>query len=108
MGKIKPKIICICGSSKFCDVAAVKKWEFEKEGMIAIGLHFLPSWYTEQTHHVAEFEGVASILDELHLRKIEMADEIFIVNVNGYIGERTKFEIDYSKKLGKPISYLED
>ena len=63
-------------------------------------------------NHFAEQEGVASQLDELHLRKIDMADEIFIVNPpttghrDGYIGERTRADIEYAKSLGKPINYL--
>jgi hypothetical protein len=57
--------------------------------------------------HGAEQEGVAAVLDELHLRKIEMADSVYVVNHDGYIGERTAFEIEYAKELGKPIAYLE-
>lgn len=104
----KPQIVCICGSSRFADVAAVAAWEFEKRGQIALGLHLLPSWYTQEKDHLAEFEGVAEILDELHLRKIEMADEVFVINVNGYIGERTRIEIEYAKSLGKPVKFLYD
>ncbi|HUX92925.1 MAG TPA: hypothetical protein VMV36_03895 [Ignavibacteriaceae bacterium] len=108
--KDRPKIICTIGSSRFCDVEAVMKWEFEKQGFICIGMHLLPEWYCKQKGigkgHAGETEGVAKIMDELHLKKIEMADEIFVINVNGYIGERTTFEIDYATKLGKPIKYL--
>lgn len=103
----KPKIICICGSSQFCADIAIIKWEFEKQGNIAIGLHLLPSNYMPVKHHGAEYEGVADILDELHLRKIDLADEVFIANINGYIGERTAFEIKYAEKKGKPITYFE-
>lgn len=114
---VKPKIICICGSSRFCDVAAVHAWNFEKMGIITLSMHLLPDWYWQATHkvgqsHGAEQEGVAHILDELHLRKIEMADEVFIVNVpipgheNGYIGNRTRIEIAHAEKLGKPVKYL--
>ena len=104
---VKPRIICLCGSSRFCEEIAVKKWEFEKKGMIAIGLHLLPNWYMPVEHHGAEYEGVAQILDELHLRKIELADEVFIMNCGGYIGERTAYEIQYAKSLDKIINYYE-
>jgi len=80
------KIVCLCGSSRFCEQIAIKKWELEKQGIIAIGLHLLPSSYMPVTHHGAEFEGVAKILDELHFKKIDLADEILIINVGGYIG----------------------
>ena len=46
------------------------------------------------------------MLDDMHKRKIDMADSIYVVNVGGYIGESTKSEIDYAKKHGKSISYL--
>lgn len=109
-GKPRPKIVCICGSSRFCDKAAVWAWEFEKQGELALSMHLLPQWYWELTGkvgegHGAEQEGVAHILDELHLIKIDMADRVFVVNEGGYIGERTSIEIEYAKKLGKPISY---
>ena len=44
----------------------------------------------------------------MHKRKIDMADEIFVINVNGYIGESTKSEIEYTKKHGKKVNYLEN
>lgn len=47
------------------------------------------------------------MLDDMHKRKIDMADEIFVINVGGYIGESTKSEIEYAKKTGKIINYLE-
>lgn len=46
--------------------------------------------------------------DDMHKRKIDMADEIFVINVNGYIGESTKSEIEYAKFLGKEVNYLEN
>ena len=47
------------------------------------------------------------MLDDMHLRKIDMADEIFVVNVGGYIGESTRREIAYAEKIEKKINYLE-
>lgn len=113
----RPKIICICGSSRFADIAAVQSWEFSKQGIIVLSFEFLPEWYhlatgKKENGHYAEQEGVAHILDELHLRKIEMADEVFIINQpipghpHGYIGERTKIEIGYAHRLGKPVRYM--
>lgn len=48
------------------------------------------------------------MLDDMHKRKIDMADEIFVINVNGYIGDSTRSEIEYAKQHGKVIRYLED
>ena len=47
------------------------------------------------------------MLDDMHKRKIDMADEIFVINVGGYIGESTRSEIDYAQMTGKPVRYLE-
>lgn len=104
----RPKIVCICGSSRFVGVMAVEAWRLEKCGIMALAPHLLPQWYEGvREHHQAEAEGVAHILDELHLRKIDMADEVFVVNPRGYIGERTSTEIGYAKEHGKPVRYLE-
>jgi hypothetical protein len=46
-------------------------------------------------------------LDELHKRKIDLADEVFVINVGGYIGSSTRSEIDYAVTHGKPVRYLE-
>lgn len=47
------------------------------------------------------------MLDDMHKRKIDMADSIYVINVGGYIGDSTKSEIDYAKEQGKRIDYLE-
>lgn len=112
----RPYIITLCGSSRFCGQMAVLAWEFEKGGWIALGLHLLPQDYCEEKgmipdsdgriHHIGEQEGVEDQMDALHFKKIEMADSIYIVNVDGYIGKSTAREIAYAEYLGKPISYL--
>ena len=108
MKRDMPKIICLCGSSRFIETFAVLAWEFEKLGAITVGLHLLPASYeTHAADHIAEAEGVAEKMDALHLKKIELADEIFVVNVNGYIGKSTAREIAYAEKIGKPVKYLE-
>ena len=104
--------VCICGSSRFCDLIAVVKWELEKKGIMSTGLHLLPEWYCEnkewsELHHGAEQENIASALDELHLRKIEKYDCVVVVNPNNYIGNRTTIEIKYAKSLDKSVYYYE-
>jgi hypothetical protein len=108
----KPELVCICGSSKFCDLIAVVKWMIEKQNIMATGLHLLPSWYTErmswkENHHGAENENVAKEMDDIHLRKINKSDCVVVVNPGNYIGDRTKFEIEYSISKNKPILYWE-
>ena len=109
----RPEIVCLCGSSRFVEMMAVLAWEFEKDGKIVLSLHLLPHWYTDakglpvKCGHQAEAEGVADAMDELHLRKIDLADTVFVVNIDEYVGDSTRREIAYATKRGKPIAYLE-
>ncbi len=106
------KVVCFSGSSRFIDMMAVLMWEEEKKGNISLGCHLLPEWYGEfsklgvMAHHQAEREGVAAVLDEVHLRKIDLCDELFVVDVHGYIGESTRREMEHAKSLGKKIRTL--
>lgn len=104
------KVVVLCGSSRFTDVMAVCAWLIERdEKAISMGLHLLPDWYPNcPAHHLAEHEGVAEAMDELHLRKIDLADEIFVVNAQDYIGQSTANEIAYAKSLGKPVRMYTD
>jgi len=102
----KPKIVVLCGSSRFVEIMAVCAWLIEKEeGAIALGLHLLPGWYSfsKVPHHLAEHEGVADQMDELHLRKIDLADEVFVVNYHGYMGDSTRREINYALEKKRRI-----
>ena len=104
----KPKVITLCGSSRFVDVMAVTGWLLERdENAIAMGLHLLPVWYCRGKipHHLAEHEGVADQMDELHLRKIDISDEVFVVNRNSYIGKSTAREIEYAESKEVPIRF---
>ena len=101
----RPRIICLCGSTRFIDVMAVTGWEEEKRGKIVLGCHLLPAWYTGAEGHLAEEQGVAAVFDALHLHKIEMADEVLVIDVGGYIGKSTTNEIAHAERLGKPIRY---
>lgn len=47
------------------------------------------------------------MLDDMHKRKIDMADSIYVINVGGYIGSSTRSEIEYAQKNGKEVKYLE-
>ncbi len=104
----RPKIVTLCGSTRFIAEMAVIAWTMEKEGAIVLGLHLLPESYTQQRDHQAEFEGIKERMDALHLSKIEISDEILVVNIGGYIGESTKSEIQHARRLGKVIKYWEE
>lgn len=102
----RPNVICLCGSSRFVAAMAVLAWQLEKMGNIVMSLHLLPSWYTTNEDHQAEHEGVAEFMDDLHLRKIDLADEVVVVDVDGYIGESTAREIQYAQGARTPMHYL--
>lgn len=106
----KPKVVVLCGSSKFCQIMAVCAWLLERdEGAITMGLHLLPECYSADLpdSYLAEHEGVASAMDELHMRKIDFADEVFVVNYQDYIGNSTKNEIEYAQSYGIPIRWFQ-
>lgn len=105
--KKRPGIVAISGSTRFIDTMAIEAWKREVNGEIALGCHLLPSSFCDVDHHFAEKHDCAEAMDELHLRKIDMADRLFVCNVGGYIGASTRREIEYATKLGKPVSYLE-
>src|SRR4030065_1082773 len=98
---VKPKVICLCGSTRFIETFAIYSWVLEKQGYIVLGLHYMPpvygelKGYTGRYDHLGEKEGVKEQMDELHLRKIDLADEVHILNIGGYIGESTQREIEY-------------
>jgi len=109
---MKPKVVCICGSTRFADLHAITKWKLEQDGRaICLMINYLPAWYAEAQGwkglaHFGEQSGRKKVLDELHLRKIDLADEVFVINKDGYIGESTKCEIEYARAQGKPVYYL--
>jgi len=103
----RPNIICLCGSTRFIELFSIKTWELEREGNIVLGCTLLPNWYCRVTDHFAEVTGTKEQCDQLHLRKIDLADEVLVLNMDGYIGESTANEIQYAKSVGKPVRYLE-
>jgi hypothetical protein len=96
------KVITLCGSTKFRDefMAEQKRLTLEGNIVISVGL-FGHSGDTE-----VWLEETKTMLDDMHKRKIDMADEIFVINVGGYIGESTKSEIEYARKTNKVVKYL--
>lgn len=103
----RPTIVCLCGSTRFIEQMAIKAWELEKEGNIVLSCHLLPKWYCDAPDHFAEVEGVAKQMDQLHMRKIDLADEVLFLNVGGYLGESSRNELQYARDKGKVIRFLE-
>jgi hypothetical protein len=82
------------------------EWEYAKNGILALGWFVKPTRSDEPTDHLAEAEGLHELFDELHKRKIDLADEVMVLNVGGYIGDSTRSEIEYAVKTGKTVKYL--
>ena len=99
----KYKVITLCGSTKFKDayIKAQKDLTLKGNIVISVGL------FGHSGDDEVWTEGTKAMLDDMHKRKIDMADEIFVINVGGYIGESTKSEIEYAKKNGRKVNYLE-
>ena len=99
----KYKIITLCGSTKFKDdfIKEQKRLTLEGNIIISVGLF----------GHSGDGEPFNSktkeMLNDMHKRKIDLADEIFVINKNGYIGESTKSEIEYAIKTNKKVNYME-
>ncbi|MCR5456857.1 MAG: hypothetical protein K6F14_02135 [Clostridiales bacterium] len=100
----KYKVITLCGSTRFKDqfIEAQKDLTLKGNIVITVGL-FGHSGDSEALN-----DEVKAMLDDIHKRKIDMSDEIFVINVGGYIGNSTKSEIEYAKVHGKTVRYLEE
>ena len=98
------KVITLCGSTRFRDafMEVQKRLTLERNIVISVGLF----------GHAGDDEvwkpGTKEMLDDMHKRKIDMADEIYVINVGGYIGESTRSEIEYARRTGKAVRYLEE
>lgn len=99
---MKRKIVTLCGSTRFKDYFMEYNRLFTMEGAVVL----MPGVFGHMGDPVNEKEKQA--LDELHRDKIKMSDAIFVVNINHYIGDSTRNEIEYAKSLNKPILYAEE
>ena len=105
----KYKVITLCGSTKFKDEFMEQQKRLTLDGniVISVGL-FGHSGDNEVWENMSEdtLTNTKIMLDDMHKRKIDMADEIFVINVDGYIGTSTQSEIDYTIANKKLVKYL--
>jgi hypothetical protein len=100
----RPKIVCLCGSTKFKQDFIQTNFDLTMKGIIVLTV----GWFSHTDGQIyTPTPEVKIFLDELHKRKIDLADEVFIINKGGYIGESTRSEIEYAEKHNKPITYME-
>ena len=98
------KIVLLIGSTKFHDEFLETAWKLtHDEGCIVLLPNFRPS-----TMMVREYDIDEEILEDIGYCKIDFADEVYVVNVDGYIGSSTSTEIAYAKSIGVPIRYYEE
>ena len=105
------EIITLCGSTRFKDefMEVQKRLTLEGNIVICVGL-FGHSGDQEVWENMDEgtLTKTKEMLDDMHKRKIDMADSIYVINVGGYIGDSTRSEIDYAEAHGKKVIYLEE
>lgn len=95
------KVITLCGSTRFKDAFMKVQKALTLKGYIVISVGL----FGHSGDNEVWTEGTKEMLDDMHKRKIDMADEIFVVDVGGYIGTSTKSEIEYAKSYNKPVYY---
>ena len=99
----KPKVVCLCGSTKF-------KSHFEHANLaetLSGNIVLSVAWFGHADSDLwYPGNGEKLMLDEVHKRKIDLADEILVINPFGYIGQSTRSEISYARKQKKQVRFL--
>lgn len=100
----KYQVVTLCGSTKFKDdfIKAQETLTLNGYVVLTVGLF----GHADQKYDSAITPEVKLMLDDMHKRKIDMADSIYVINKNGYIGDSTKSEIAYAIATGKSIVYM--
>lgn len=105
----QPKRVVLCGSTRFSKAFAEANLTETLAGRIVLSI----GCDTRSDHEVfagkspEDLARIKAELDELHKWKIDLANEVLVLNVGGYVGDSTRSEIEYAVKLGKPVRYLE-
>lgn len=105
----RPIIVCLCGSTRFWRTFQKAGLQETMAGKIVLSIGAASG--TDDDHFGnlprEEYDRVKTMLDELHLRKIDLADEVLVLNLEGYIGESTRRELAYARASGKRIRFWE-
>ena len=99
----KYPVITLCGSTRFKEqfLEAQKLLTLAGNIVISVGL------FGHSGDDEFWTDGTKEMLDDMHKRKIDMADSIYVINVGGYIGSSTRSEIEYARATGKEVMFLE-
>lgn len=106
-----PRVITLCGSTRFADAFALANMHLSLRGHVVIGLGMCGHTDQPQGARFLTSDGDESTpekqgLDQLHYRKIDLSDSIYVVNVGGYIGSSTRREIAYARAHGKTVEWM--
>lgn len=106
----RPTVVCLCGSTRFSQAFQEANLRETLAGRIVLTIGCDMRSDAELFARMTEDERakVKRDLDELHKRKIDLADQVLILNVGGYIGESTRSELEYATARGKRVRYLEE
>jgi hypothetical protein len=99
----RPEIVCICGSTRFAREMAEANQALTFDGVIVLA----PGVFAHADPSLTVTEEQKAALDVLHLRKIDLADRVLVVNPGGYVGESTSREIAYARSTGKPVEFTD-
>lgn len=100
----RPTIVCLCGSGRFKQDFIMANFNLTMQGKIVLSV----GWFSHDAEIYQPTENEKAMLDALHMQKIDLADEILVINIGGYIGESTRREIAYAHSQGKAVVYWED
>jgi hypothetical protein len=105
----RPTIVCLCGSTRFWRLFQQAGLRETMAGRIVLSIGAASGTDDEHFGNLPrdEYDRIKTMLDELHMRKIDLADEVLILNHEGYIGESTARELAYAQKLGKRVRFWE-
>lgn len=98
-----PTVVCLCGSTRFMEAFREANLRETLAGKIVLSI----GCDTKSDAGLSLAAGTKALLDELHKKKIDLADEILVINPGGYVGESTRSEIEHARRTNKRIRYLE-
>ena len=100
----KYKVVTLCGSTRFKEDFIKKQEELTLQGYIVLSVGLFGHADAKYASEITP--EVKLMLDDMHKRKIDMADFIYVINRDGYIGDSTRSEIEYAISTGKPVKYM--
>lgn len=103
----RPTVVCLCGSTRFWEAFRDVGLDLTMAGIIVLSIGIAaPDSMVLANPESVQGKDQKTMLDGLHKRKIDIADEILVLNVDGYIGDSTRGEIAHAEKRGKPVKWL--